>query len=728
MPSLFSKGRASFLDRKKPLCYTDRKHKKEGVRMKFRRFFSALLVLLLSMGLLCLPASAASAPELSGKNYLTNGNLRLTWTAVEGAASYEVYRSSSRSGKYTCIETTESTGYTETSAAAGKTHYYYVQAISENGESSAASNTVSGRRRLPRPDITLSAVSSSGKTKISWEKISGASSYRVYRSRNQESWTLIKKTRETAYTDTTARAGLKYYYKVRAVTSDGEGNSAYSSIKSRVCDLPRPVVTVSNVSSTGRVKLSWKAIDGAKLYRVYRATSKTGTYERVKSTSSTSYTDTTGTVNTTYYYKVMAAASSSSANSAYSAVKSGVYQSPYELTLKVKLNDEGNPYLTWNPIKGAKSYKVYRSYIKNKDFSELTTRTSTSYTNSNAPEGVPMYYRIKAISSSGSVIDTSSSVRIVTELSGKETLKTRYISVPMQKIYDAPTGNANPVRLPYMAKIKLGKCVIDYGDAKWYRVFYKDELMYLLIVDGRPVTTATRSPSSYKGETAIQQEVLDLAMEIATDWKTIYAHDQSEGIPNADGTYGFDCSGFVEYVLETVMRKRVPCYDLSASISVLQATENIYNDGYPGELNTRKVKRADLQPGDILFFTLAADGNSSTSKVGHCGIYLGNNEFVHATTSFDDAVLVMPLTDRFLESLHSIRRYLPSTAKAANTTATLSGPYATYRVYAEMDPDSDEVAYIVGGQKFTLLFTNGNWAYVRTASGKEGFIRAQYLA
>ena len=41
-----------------------------------------------------------------------------------------------------------------------------------------------------------------------------------------------------------------------------------------------------------------------------------------------------------------------------------------------------------------------------------------------------------------------------------------------------------------------------------------------------------------------------------------------------------------------------------------------------------KVDRKNLQPGDLVFFT-----NYKTGKgIGHVGIYIGNNQFVHAST------------------------------------------------------------------------------------------------
>ena len=697
--------------------------------MKMRRFLAGVAMLLLCFGLFAGTAQAASrpaAPKLSVSNYESNGRLRITWTAVDGARTYKVYRSETETGGYSLVKSTTATGYTDPDTKIGVTYYYYVKTLS-NGTLSSASNKVSGARKLPRPEVTLSAVKSSGKIQVSWDAVKGAKSYLVYRSENQKSWTRIAKITEPGYTDTEAKAGTKYYYRVKAVPSRIAGTSAYSSVRSFTCDLRRPVITVSNTGASGRVQITWNRIAGAERYRVYRSTTKTGGYEKIGSPSATSFTDTTGKSGTTYYYKVMATHDNGAANSAFSTAKSGKFVYPDGLTLTAELDANGKPVLSWNEVKGAVKYRVYRSVTRTGNYSLLSTRTRTSYPNSSAPEGLPLYYKVKAVSDSGQVLETSNTVRIRTPL-GEETLKTRYVAVPMVNLYKAPTPNSDSVRVRYMEKLRWGNAVLTSDNGSWYRVYYQSQLMYLWVEAGTSVLTRTKSPDSYTGNTEIQQEVLDLALDIANNWNTVYAHNQSEGIANADGSYGFDCSGFVEYVLETVMRKRVPTYNLSAAVTVMQKNTGIYNAGYPGEVNAEKVSRRDLQPGDVLFFTCAADG-SVTNSVGHCGIYLGNNEFVHSTTSWEDAVCVMPLNDRFLETLHSIRRFLPEQVTAADTEATLDGPYRSYKVYAKMDPDSSVVAYIPEGQTFTLLFTDSDgWAYVRTKSGVEGFTRSEYLA
>jgi len=69
---------------------------------------------------------------------------------------------------------------------------------------------------------------------------------------------------------------------------------------------------------------------------------------------------------------------------------------------------------------------------------------------------------------------------------------------------------------------------------------------------------------------------------------------------------GFDCSQFVKYVFEQALNLSLP--PSARSLSKVGET----------------IKFEDLQPGDLVFF------NTRKSKFSHVGIYVGNNEFIHA--------------------------------------------------------------------------------------------------
>lgn len=71
---------------------------------------------------------------------------------------------------------------------------------------------------------------------------------------------------------------------------------------------------------------------------------------------------------------------------------------------------------------------------------------------------------------------------------------------------------------------------------------------------------------------------------------------------------GFDCSGYTQKVFR------------DAGISIPRTTGAQYSTGTP-------VSKADLQTGDLVFF------NTSGKGVSHVGIYIGSNNFIHASTS-----------------------------------------------------------------------------------------------
>lgn len=72
--------------------------------------------------------------------------------------------------------------------------------------------------------------------------------------------------------------------------------------------------------------------------------------------------------------------------------------------------------------------------------------------------------------------------------------------------------------------------------------------------------------------------------------------------------YGFDCSGFVQFVYA------------QAGLKIKRTAVEQYKD-------SKKVSLEDLQPGDLVFFIIS-------SKVpDHVGIYIGNKYFIHSPSS-----------------------------------------------------------------------------------------------
>ncbi|MBQ7116146.1 MAG: C40 family peptidase [Clostridia bacterium] len=666
-------------------------------------------------------------PVVTLSNVKESGKISVKWTAVEGAQKYEVYRATSKTGEYRLIKTTTATSMKNTSTEAGRRYYYKVRAVaSSTSASSAFSGACSRVCKLAQPEITLSNVSETGKIHIEWNKIEGAVSYYVYRSEDKSTWSYIGKSTTSEYTDEEAQAGTKYYYRVKAVASNTSANSAYSAGKSKTCALSQPQFMMSKVNAEGDIILSWKLVRGAKNYRVYRSERKTSGYTRLASVTERSFTDTTVAEGKTYYYKIRAVHSDSAAISVYSDVVNMNVSVSQTMAVSLSTDDANIPQFIWSSVKGASAYKVYRSLYEDKAFSLLSTRTACNYKNSSVPQGLTFYYKIVATNAKGVELATSKVVSFTAKLSG-EVRKERYVNELMVNLYTMPDINSQVLPLRYMAKLELGSCVLSRSDGDWYRVFRNGDLYYLRSADINETLTATRSSFSYTGGTTYQQQVIDFAVDIAQNWKTTYAHEQSNGIPDSNGVCGFDCSGFAKYVIVSVMQKYIPVYDISADVETLYATTDVYNSGYAGEFNAIKVDIDELQPGDVIFFTSLADGSAST-EIGHCGIYLGNNEFVHSTSSWSDAVCIVPLSGSYLENYAGARRYLPEEITPANTTKYMVGDYYNYNLYSDHSPDSAVIDTLTLYDMVTVLYTDsGNWAYIETENGKKGYVLEEYL-
>jgi len=654
------------------------------------------------------------------------GNVTLTWESVPGAAGYEIYWSSREDGEYELLNTTEKESYVDSAGTLGESYFYRVLAASETTEAnSAPSAAQKGTFSLPCPVVTGGNDPITGSVELHWEAVEDAIRYEIYRA--EESGGKPKylgSTKAENYSDKSGTRLTRYFYSVVAVSSDPDASSAPSQELEKAYALPAPSISISNHSTNGRVKISWKAVEGAVGYEVYRASSKDGDYRFLTDSDNTVALDTLGSAETTYHYKVMALAEDEAANSGLSSSRSGTYYYPSKLTLTAEINGSGKPRLEWNEVENGVKYRLYRSLLPDSDFMQIASFNGVEYTNSDVLEGVSYYYRVRAVDKNGEILKASNTISILCPLSKKESFKTRYVNAPKAWLYAAPTIDAQTTPVRYMDKIKLGEDVKSNSQSTWYRVYFEDQLYYMRIEKDSDVLTSKKRKFKYEGETKRQQQIIDLALEISEEWKTTYAHDQSNGIPNSRGVYGFDCTGLVKYILGTVMQKTVPAYRLYASIETLYETESIYNAGYPGEFFATDVKRKNLQPGDVLFFTSQADGSDS-DEIGHCGIYLGNNEFIHATSAWEDAVCIVPLTGSFKENLVAIRRYIPKTVTPANTEVKLK-KNGTHYLYTERTRKSSVVTAVSSGGTVTVLFTdNADWAWVRAENGKEGFIRIE---
>ena len=292
-------------------------------------------------------------------------------------------------------------GYTTYTCACGDTYVAdEVDALGHNYEDGVCTGCGEEEPKEPvsidAPVITASNVASTGKVKLTWEHVEGAVKYEVYRAATKDGeYKKMYTLTGTTYVNTNATAGKYYYYYVVAIAEDGKASEP-SNIAGRTCDLARPVVTASNNAKTGKVRLTWNAVEGAVEYKIYRSTAKDGNYSLMYTTSNTYYNNLNATAGVTYYYKVVAVAAKSAANSAASSVVSRTCDLP-QTKLTGKVNLLGTPKLSWEKVDGAVAYKVYRAESENGEYQLMKTTTGTSYGNTNHVNGTTYYYYVVAV-------------------------------------------------------------------------------------------------------------------------------------------------------------------------------------------------------------------------------------------------------------------------------------------------------------------------------------------
>ena len=168
------------------------------------------------------------APTIS-KLENTSGGIKISWNKIAGVYGYRLYYKTS-SGGWKRFKDTTATSFTDSGVSPNRTETYTIRCIDKNG------NTVSGfysrgwsKKYTPvAPTITRLSNTSKG-VSVTWNKIAGVYGYRLYRKYDGGSWTKVKDTTSTSFTDSGAKKGKKVIYTVRCIDRKGKTVSGFNS-------------------------------------------------------------------------------------------------------------------------------------------------------------------------------------------------------------------------------------------------------------------------------------------------------------------------------------------------------------------------------------------------------------------------------------------------------------------------------------------------------------------
>ncbi len=248
------------------------------------------------------------------------------------------------------------------------------------------------------PEIAWIQSRNSQRLRVRWDKVTDAVSYQVYRSDSENGkYKKIAEVTGNTYDDGKVNTNTMYYYKIRAMYSDGS-KSKYSKVQAGKA-FAKAKITEVTAKAEGKLKIAWSGIEGVNEYELWRSESQSGGYEKIASIApnKTSYTDYNVKTQKTYYYKVRGRGGDKNGYSSYSDILSGWAVKKTSIT-SVSSKTSTSLQIKWKKVSNAYAYRIQRSTSLNGTYQTIATVKSantTTYVDQGVTEGKKYYYRIQ---------------------------------------------------------------------------------------------------------------------------------------------------------------------------------------------------------------------------------------------------------------------------------------------------------------------------------------------
>lgn len=372
------------------------------------------------------------------------------------------------------------------------------------------------------------------------------------------------------------------------------------------------------------IDLKWEKVVGAESYSLFKSADNGQNYTLIFDGKELAYHDTNIQPNAVYQYYVCASMSTDNqvlfgdpsdtvkqytplAIPAISAVKNASYN-----TLRVE----------WPIVAGATGYQVYRSTVKDGEYtliSELTDGAATSYSDETCEVGKVYYYYIKACQTiedvktygNASAVASGRTTPNRVGLSGQSSDGNTKVTLSWKKVsgaqgYEVYKNN------------KLVKTIDNADTLTWSESgLAKDtesnyKLRAYCVVNNEKLYGSYSKV--YEKEVSIEYNYGAISDELSA--LTQYV-GRSYVFGGTSPTKGWDCSGFTQYVFQKHFGISLP---RTSGEQVGRGT------------TVSKNSRSSWKPGDLLFY-------KENGRVSHVAIYLGNGQMIHALNSKYDTLI-----------------------------------------------------------------------------------------
>lgn len=319
-----------------------------------------------------------SNPNLTSVTSVEYNAIELKWDKVDGANGYKIYRKLPSDKNYkeliTLYEQTDK--YTDQTVTCGTTYQYVIKSFRyENGKTYTSGNSSAVSCKAVPPVVKVKVASTGyNSLNVSWEKVNGATGYRIYfKKDNAKNWTTLATFENGSLTSCEHRkltTDVNYTYTVRAYYKDGNktiwGDFNQTGVtKKPVTSAPKLVSVTSSTATNVTVK--WETVSGANGYKVMRKADGSKTWSTIGTTNSKklSYTDKKVSCGVKYHYTVRAYrnVSKKPVLGSYNSNGLEIMTIPDRPVISVSSANYNKLNVSWSRSNGATGYKVYRKVV-----------------------------------------------------------------------------------------------------------------------------------------------------------------------------------------------------------------------------------------------------------------------------------------------------------------------------------------------------------------------------
>ncbi len=343
----------------------------------------------------------------------TTSSVTLNWAKTPESTNYEIYKYNDSSKKWEKVGSTAQTSYEVKKLKEGTKYKFKVRAyktISGKAYYGSYSEGIQSTTKVSNPSKVKGLKAKKQTTTsvtLNWSKATGATGYEIYKyNTSKKKWEKVGSTTKTSYEVKKLKEGTKYKFKVRAyktvsgkkyygLYSEGIQSTTKVSNPSKVKGLKAKKQTTTSVT------LNWSKATGATGYEVYKYNSSKKKWEKVGSTTKTSYEAKKLKEGTSYKFKVRAY-KTVSGKKYYGSYSEGI-QSTTKVSnpskvkgLKAKKQTTTSVTLNWSKATGATGYEIYKYNTSKKKWEKVGSTTKTSYEAKKLKAGTKYKFKVKA--------------------------------------------------------------------------------------------------------------------------------------------------------------------------------------------------------------------------------------------------------------------------------------------------------------------------------------------